>query len=381
MFKWENDQKTIYGHHRMDREKEQDQAWDQAWESEAAHQGGRLLNQGLYGCVFMPSLTCQPGTEQVLPGGPYRAGLGKLIGHDDAEKEFAIAGRMARIPFYRQYFAVAETLCDPAAKRKQREQELARCGVLDKKVLGEMKLLSMPYAGRPLHHARFTAAFDLRAFVVHLVAGGALLNLFGVVHRDLHQGNVLVDDRHVPRIIDFNLAVSARGAHAAELSHTYEVGISQEPPDSTLVNAIAHGENALAVISAVAFQKPVIRKLGLVGVTAASAQRELMAFYQRSRAVRAGDLERWFTLHQRVIDSWAIGVMIVELITSLALWPTLAGKIQRALPALVPVLRRMCAVAPTERIDCVQALRLLDPQHVVIRRYAARWLQILDQTR
>lgn len=361
--------KTIYGHRRMDQDEEY------------AALGGRLLNQGLYGCVFTPSLTCKPGTEQRVPGaaGAGAAGLGKVIGAEDAQKEFAIAGWIARIPFYRQYFAVAESICDPAAEKKQRERELARCGVLGEKTLGRMKLLSMPYAGRPLHHARFTAAFDLRAFVVHLVAGGALLNLFGVVHRDLHQGNVLVDDRHVPRIIDFNLAVSARGARAADLSHKYEVGISQEPPDSTLVNAIAHGENALSVISAVAYQKPVIRKLGLVGVTAVSVERDLLAFYKRSRAVRAGDLERWFTLYQRVVDSWAIGVMIVELIASLAVWPTLAGSIQSALPSIVPVLRRMCAVVPTERIDCVQALQLLDPQHVVIRRYAGEWLRILER--
>jgi hypothetical protein len=41
---------------------------------------------------------------------------------------------------------------------------------------------------------------------------------------------------------------------------------------------------------------------------------------------------------------------------------------------LFPLLKRMCAVSPIYRIDCVQALYYLDPTHFIIKKYAAAWM-------
>jgi hypothetical protein len=350
--------------------------------------GGRLLDQGMYGCVFTPSLACRPGTEQRL-GEEVSVALSKLIPVDEAEQEFEIAKRIHRIPFHKQYFVVMDSMCEPALVQPQ-ERNLPRCDVLhsdgkggkEEEKLDEMRLLRMRYAGKALHVAPFTSEFSLRAFAVHLVAGGALMNLFGLVHRDLHQGNVLVDTHQVPRIIDFNLSFSVRSSKvkASDLSHTYEVSITQEPPDSTLVNAIAHGESAMPVMKAIVFQKPVIQKIvGLLGGSKKERYLELLAFYRKSKAVRSGDLERWFSLYHRVVDSWAIGAMLVELIHRLSLWPATASRIQADVRELIPVLRGMCAVQPMARMDCVQALRRLDPDHIVLRRYGRKWLEIVDK--
>jgi serine/threonine protein kinase len=207
------------------------------------------------------------------------------------------------------------------------------------------------------------------------------MNLFGVVHRDLHQGNVLVDTYNVPRIIDFNLSVSVRSSTkvgVSDLSHKHDIGITQEPPDSTLVNAIVHGENPMTVIQDVCFKKPVLSKVSaLLGFSKRDMYDSLVRFYKKSKSMRSGDMEKWFSLYYRVIDSWAIGVMLVELIHKLSLWPAFAGTIRGVVRELIPVLRNMCAVSPMERIDCVQALHLLDPGHIVLRRYGAKWLEIV----
>jgi hypothetical protein len=352
--------------------------------------GGRLLDQGMYGCVFTPSLACRPGTEQRL-GEEVSQALSKLIPAEEAEQEIKIAKRIHRIPFHKQYFVVMDSMCEPAVVQPK-ERELSRCDILPSDGRGEtkdmeekweeMRLLRMRYAGKALHVAPFSAGFSLRAFAVHLVAGGALMNLFGVVHRDLHQGNVLVDAHQVPRIIDFNLSFSVRSSKvkASDLSHKYEVSITQESPDSTLVNAIAHGESAMSVIQAICFQKPVIQKMvGLLGGSKKERYMELLAFYRKSNAVRSGDLERWFSLYHRVVDSWAIGAMLVELIHRLSLWPATASRIQEDVRELIPVLRGICAVQPMARMDCVQALRRLDPNHIVLRRYGRKWLEIVDK--
>lgn len=345
--------------------------------------GGRLLAQGLYGCVFTPSLTCRTGTEQRLEKEEERKAqsetLSKLISIEDAEHEFNIAKQIRRIPFHKQYFVVTESMCQPAVKQEERDMD--SCDALTQSTLKEMRLLRMPYAGKALHIVQFSVkTFDFRAFAIHLIAGGALMNLFGIVHRDLHQGNILVDSHHVPRIIDFNLSIPVRSGsvRAADLSHQYEFSITQEPPDSTLVNAIAHGESAMSVIQSICYKKAIMNKLtSVLGMDKKQMYDRLVGFYQKSKSMRSGDLERWFALYYRVIDSWAIGVMLVELIFKLSLWPSFAARIQGQVREFIPILRKMCAVHPMERMDCVQALHQLDPNHIVLRRYGKRWLEIV----
>lgn len=343
--------------------------------------GGRLIAQGLYGCVFTPSLTCKSGSEKKVgeeKSTRASTALSKLLGRDDAEQEFQIAKRIHLIPFHKQYFAVASSVCIP--EDKQQEKNLPKCLINQD---GSLRLLRMPYAGKALHQVQFTlASFDLRAFAIHLITGGALMNLFGVVHRDLHQGNVLVDSHHVPRIIDFNLSLSVRSStkvQASDLSHKYEVNITQEPPDSTVVNAIAHGISPLSVIQAVCFKKDIMNKLvHVLGVSKKDMYNHLLEFYKKSRTVRTGDLEGWFSLYHRVVDSWAIGIILVELIYRLSLWP-LSGRIQTHIRELVPVLRKMCAVHPVHRMDCVQSLHLLEPNHIILRRHGKKWLEIVGE--
>lgn len=346
--------------------------------------GGKLLDQGLYGCVFVPSLSCRSGTEQKLDNDPSSHQLSKLIPIDDAEQEFTISKQIHRIPFYKQYFAVTESMCEPA-REQPREKNLPKCDALDDRQLREMRLLRMPYQGKVLHQAQFSASsFDLRSFAIHLIAGGALMNLFGIVHRDLHQGNILVDSSNVPRIIDFNLSVTVRSksnTSADNLAHKYDPAITQEPPDSTIVNAIARGHSIEEVAQAIAFRKPVIQKMAtLLGISKRDIYHTLLDLYKKSKVIRSGDVERWFLLYYRVIDSWAIGACLVDLILKLSLWPSFSSRIQGVVRELIPILRKMCDVHPMKRIDCVQALHAIDPNHIIIRRYGTKWLEVVSRS-
>ena len=344
--------------------------------------GGKLLAKGMYGCVFTPSLSCKKGTERHLTNEEEKrySSLSKLIQVDDAEQEFEISKRIHRIPFYKQYFAVTESICKPTTIQKDPDME--DCPILEDEPIETMRLLRMPYLGKPLHQISFSVhSFSLHSFATHLIAGGALMNLFGIVHRDLHQENMLVDHHYVPRIIDFNLSISLRSqkVKASDLSHKYDVSIAQEPPDSTLVNAISHGISAMSVIHDICFKKSVMNKLvSILKFSKKEMYIKLIDFYKKSKSVRSGDLEKWFSFYYRVIDSWAIGVILVETIIKLSLWPQFAAKIQSDVKILLPILKKMCAVHPMERIDCVQALKMIDLNHIVIRRYAKKWLEIVE---
>ena len=349
---------------------------------ETMSSGGNIQGEGLYGCTFIPPLRCKPNTIQSFDDADDQAfseQLSKIILKDDADIEFAISKIIHKIPLYTNYFAVSETICEPM--REQKDKDIHHCSLLKETPISQTRLLIMPFAGKQLNDAHFDLRhFDFMNFITHLISAGTLLNLFGIVHRDLHQGNILIDSHNIPRIIDFNLSIPTRfiNLDTSMISHTYDYKISQEPPDSTLVNAIAHHHKPHDVIQSICYKKPIIKKITTVlGISSKEMYNSLYNFYRKSKSVKEGDLVRWFKLYYRTIDSWAIGITIVDLIRKMSLWPSFSHILQKHKSKLFPLLRKMCAVSPLERVDCVQALHYLDPNHFIIRKYGKQWLSIV----
>jgi serine/threonine protein kinase len=339
--------------------------------------GGKLFDEGLYGCIFTPPLDCKPGSRRgsdTADKDVLNPQVSKLILSDDAEIEFSISKMIRRIPLWKNYFVVSESICAPALVQK--DKDISKC-IDNPRDIVKYSVLTMPFGGNPMSTFRFNVrGFDFMSFVKHFLECGALLNLFGVVHRDIHQGNILIDNEFVPRIIDFNLAIPVNSSVVVEdLSHKYEYSIAQEPPDSALVNAIAHGFKADRVIQAVTFKRPTMKQIkNLLGISNQEMADELEEFYTKSKAVKAGDTLRWFQIYWRTIDSWAFGINLVDLISRLSLWPEFSASWKKSQDKMLPILRRLCAVSPVKRIDCVQALNYLDPSSFIIRKYGRAWL-------
>jgi serine/threonine protein kinase len=337
--------------------------------------GGTLISEGLYGCVFTPPLECKNKKKQQFIDESDKLSVSKLITKEYADIEMSASKMIRQIPLWRNYFVVSESICEPALK--QTEPDLSLCQPLDNLKLSKMRILSMPYGGEPLNIYRFNIrTFDFMNFVKHFIEAGALLNLFGIVNRDIHNGNILVDKNDIPRIIDFNLALQiTKEVSSKQLEHQYNYVTGQEPPDSTLVNAIRFGYNPQTVIDSIINKKPIIKRIcNLLAVREYDMRESLESFYNRSKAVKSGNDVAWFQTYWRTIDSWAIGANLVDLISKLTLWPEFSPILRKSKSQLFPVLRGLCAVSPVERIDCVQALNFLDPQNFIIRKYSRTWL-------
>lgn len=336
--------------------------------------GGKLFDEGMYGCIFTPPLECKNKMKKSFDETDFPA-LSKLILTDAANIEYAISKVIRQIPLWKNYFVVSESICEPALIQK--DKELYDCSVIDDHKLSDFRILNMPYGGVPLNTYRINLqSLDFMAFITHFIESIALLNLFGIVHRDIHQGNILVDNNEVPRIIDFNLAIPVESKVTSnKLRHKYDYITAQEPPDSTLVNAVMLGFNADSIIETIIDKKPILKKIrSVLGITSREQLESLEKFYQDSKSVKIGDSVKWFNTYWRTIDSWAVGVNIVDLITKLSLWPEFSTTLKKISPRLFPVLRRLCAVSPLNRIDCVQALNYLKPNSFIIRRYGKAWL-------
>ena len=334
--------------------------------------GGALLSQGMYGCVFTSSLHCKNKKQQPITDAEHPP-LSKLIEREDATIEFAVSKLIQQIPHWKNYFAVSESLCEPAIK--QTDKDMTLCKVLEKKPISTFRILSMTYHGIALDAFRVNlASFDVMKFFSHLLEAGALMTLYGVVHRDLHRGNIVVDQHNVPRIIDFNLSLLAKETITAEmLQHQHTVLLGQEPPDATIVNAVSQGHDGIRVIESMLRRKKVLTSIQtLLGISPQQMKTSLYRFYQQSKSMKEGNTVAWFKSYWRTYDSWSIGVNIVVFLMKLSIWPKFSMDPYKT--KWFPILHKMCAVSPHDRIDCVQALQLLNPTHFIIQRHAKEWL-------
>ena len=352
--------------------------------------GGRLLGQGLYGCVFTTPFSCRKGDGDKATGdkatGDKAAGdkaakspigqLTKLTNPVDAAVELHIAETIRRIPLWRNYFAVAESMCVPS--NKQKEKDVNACKVLHDRPLSEFRVLRMSHVGTPLaeYPVNFKV-FQIMQFTTHLLEAGSLLTLFGMAHRDLHQANIMMDAHHVPRIIDFNLAIpiDTTGDLEGMVMHQYDYKIYHEPPDSTLLMAVAEGKQIDHVIRMLATKKDILRKLRtLTGMSETEMELQLEEVAQ-DPIVQTGSGAAWFRMYWNVIDSWAIGVALLDLLSKWAMWPVFTAHFAPYRERIHHVIRQMCVIHPADRMDCVEALQYLHPNSGILRAYGAKWLK------
>ena len=169
--------------------------------------GGRLVGKGSYACSFSPPPACATGS-----GSGGAGDIGK-VSIQDMSEEADIGRTLMRLPRAADYFAVPTSICVPTLPIT--DPDAGRCPVLRKK--GPFSLSRMTDAGVPLSrwgiHAHPRAERGkgvteaaLETQVRHLLEGMVLYQSAGIVHNDIHWGNVLVDPSGRGRYIDFGQA-------------------------------------------------------------------------------------------------------------------------------------------------------------------------------
>lgn len=342
--------------------------------------GGKLYNEGGYGCVFVPPLLCKGETkkdaDKIISEGKY---IDKLMSKNFANIEFAIAKRIHTIPLWKNYFLVPHSICEPAPESLQMNSDIQKCGVLKKdNNLKNYRILRMTFGGKPL--TQITMDFKKHSFVdffKHLIEGGALMNLFGVVHRDLHRNNILVDTFNVPRIIDFNLSIDVqKPVNKALLLNVVEPDLVHEPPDSYLLNGLYSGYDFAQLMKEFFKKRKSLSKIqSILKVPKEKMEDDFREFYRKSKSAQNEDIEKWFQSYWRTIDSWAIGIDILITISYAMMWHSFEeSDFKKDKTKIFEILTDMLQINPMKRIDCVEALNRLDPENYIIRKYGGKWL-------
>ena len=156
--------------------------------------------------------------------------------------------------------------------------------------------------------------------------------------------------------------------------------LSQISPDNSLVKALA-SQRGEAIHDIITSKRNIHILSSVLGISVKEQQSQLVQFYKTSKSAQQGDIRKWFTHYWRVQDSWAIGFIITNLLSEMSRWPSFAQSDYSSYSnRLLPVLKSMCAMSPRKRIDCVQALYRLEPNHFLFRTYpkAKEWIAKVD---
>jgi hypothetical protein len=179
----------------------------------------KVINQGGFGCIFYPSLSCKNERNQEKSGKEY---VSKLVERNFSSKnEIDIGEIVKKIPFYSLYYVPVLHHC-AASLSKVDDKEIKKCHIIEdnKEQDNHVKyiLLKMKY----VENVKFTdylltnkskkhvlnIIFDTYSYFLFSLE--QLMN-YEVVHFDFKWGNAVIDLKtELPVILDFGISIPVR---------------------------------------------------------------------------------------------------------------------------------------------------------------------------
>lgn len=362
-------------------------------------EGGRFLGAGSYGCVFTPPLLCQGDKKQ-------RFGkTGKVTLDIFADQEIHVANRIRKVPMAKHYFILPEPeSCQPAPEEEQTDPGIEECRVTMDRFgikLDDMEQIFEPFGGNKnlfyIFESKdiYTKQFSFMKTMRHFLEAGSILHLSGVVHFDIHPGNIVYDKNMNFRILDYGNAIvlselteTLVNMHWKRLRFGFEPDaahhaiVNADPPEYTIMDAIH--KNQFSVEDAVKLTvhgKPVFRNMNkILGVSMKSSYDSLIEFCKTSEAMKQHNFIKIWKSYWPVFDSWAIANILFEMLQMLLYYkPFTEGDFKIHKTKILATLRAMLEPNPRKRLDCIQALALFDPGNPWLNRFGQKWLQARQQ--
>ena len=192
----------------------------------------KLLNQGVYGCVYYPSFTCRGNISKS------KSTVAKLeLKDSNSVNEVEIGNIIKKIRHYDRHFAPIVRSCDIKLNlltdKPQNKSTLDECNVVKNSDFqqNDFKLIYIKHING-MDIDKYMNGIDVPTLFVstffsgyfYCLKGLDLMGGAGVIHFDLHAGNIYYDlDNKRPMIIDFGLSIDIsrfyKGSGSSEIDY------------------------------------------------------------------------------------------------------------------------------------------------------------------
>ncbi len=339
--------------------------------------GPKVPLQGAYGCIVAPPIPCASGYK---PASATPQNIMKIGKRPGIEEEVAAAHLISRIPLNRLYYVVAKgDACTITRDSLETRDELKECSSIADQALSDILAFRMKKGGE-YTLSKYNANlrhFNIYRFFQHLIEAGALLALHGIVHRDLHAENVLIDSQGTPRIIDFGQY--ARHNKTPSRYNNDPPRFPQMPPDLNMMLAIGNPrQQPLNVLLGQMWEvKPIMKTISAVlGISAAQIRAKAIKFAKEDPSYKSGDYDGWWAAYWSKYDAWAIGALIAEQLRQYMKFIQFEEneyfKVNKS--RIMNTIRGLLDIDPRSRLDLVEALAIWNPKSRVLQKYCMKWL-------
>jgi serine/threonine protein kinase len=182
-----------------------------------SHGESKVINQGGFGCIFYPSLSCK---KEKMDSEQAREYVSKLVERNFSSKnEIEVGEIVKKIPFYSLYYVPVLQHC-PANLSKVGSKEIKKCNIIDKEEEGRVKyiLLKMKYV-KNIKFTEYLLTNKSKKHVLNVIFDTYSYFLFSleqlmsceIVHFDFKWDNAVIDLKtELPVILDFGISIPIR---------------------------------------------------------------------------------------------------------------------------------------------------------------------------
>jgi serine/threonine protein kinase len=332
--------------------------------------GGKLIDQGKYGCVFDTMPKCLMRRAKSRREGGVGSGTRKTLrvtkivkpGDKTIENEIRIARALSKLPGYNDYFILVDDVCEGDDITGDPDWSACRLFAPDKKRLAKFVQLRMVYGGERLtEYARNIERLlqNWLSIQIHIFEGLRLLHSNRWIHGDLHFGNILVDEKNVPRLIDFGLGYNINLIKEKDVVNLrFMPSYDNYAPEFDYVAGLQKGLAADSIMEIIYNQKHILREIDETFPGRYSVQEDMKFFGARSPVVGAAEVKTFIQQYARAGDIWTIGYNFYRLYMMMITFPVVIGsEFYRTLHReQMNLLRGLLHVDPRRRLTADQAL-------------------------
>jgi serine/threonine protein kinase len=356
--------------------------------------GGAKIGSGAYGCVFDPPLKC---IDKIQPT-PNGHRVGKLSRMKDITNEIRVSNILYDIPDAENLYVLVDknSLCHPAPIEKQPKKEqkdIEECEAYKQWGMSDMYHYTMKYGGITIKKFekrvlnKSPENFPIYTFAKHLLIACSHFLLKGIVHSDLHKGNILMNPkRQMPIIIDFGLSYFEDDMKKPDFIKNmwtgYSPHLNQEPPEYTYMIGIHNNMKMNDIILDIIEQKNSILWMNSIfHITQINQMKQFVSFVSTSSIIKEKNWLKLMKTYWVVSDSWAVGgILIFFYRACMFVSNSTKTEFLTHKSILKNVIKGLLSINPDKRMDCLEALSVLDPNNsLVSSSEGMKWLKTRAQ--